>query len=226
MTRILSVEDDETILQEIRESLSACGHEVETATTGRGALTKVMTETYDAVTLDRNLPDVDGMTILTAMRSVGIDTPVLILSAVSALDERVKGLRAGGDDYLTKPFSPEEMSARVEVLLRYRARQQPSVTTMLRVGPLQLDLVARRVQCNDIVLELLPTEFRILEYMMRNAGQVLTRTMILEEVWGYRFDPGTNVIDVHVSRLRNRFAAIAGSPAIKTRRGVGYVLVE
>lgn len=225
MTRILSVEDDEVILQEIQQSLCACGHEVETATSGRVGLEKVMSETYDVVTLDRTLPDVDGLTILTAMRSVGICTPVLILSAVSALDERVRGLRAGGDDYLTKPFSPDEMTARIEVLLRHRG-QSRTQHMVLRMGGLQLDVLTRHVQFDDHVLDLLPTEYRILEYMMRNPGQLLTRTMILEEVWGYRFNPGTNVIDVHVSRLRNRLAAIADSPAVKTKRGSGYMLVE
>ncbi|WP_395064335.1 response regulator transcription factor [Paraburkholderia silvatlantica] len=225
MKRILSVEDDEVILQEIQQSLCACGHEVETATSGRVGLEKVMSETYDVVTLDRTLPDVDGLTILTAMRSVGICTPVLILSAVSALDERVRGLRAGGDDYLTKPFSPDEMTARIEVLLRHRG-QSRTQHMVLRMGGLQLDVLTRHVQFDDHVLDLLPTEYRILEYMMRNPGQLLTRTMILEEVWGYRFNPGTNVIDVHVSRLRNRLAAIADSPAVKTKRGSGYMLVE
>lgn len=225
MTRILSVEDDEIILQEIQQALCACGHEVEVATTGRLGLAKVMTEGYDAVTLDRTLPDVDGLTILTAMRNLGIRTPVLILSAMSELDERVHGLRAGGDDYLVKPFSLDEMAARVEVLLRHRA--QPSVVnTELRLGGLKLDLIARRAQFNGRLLELLPTQYRILEYMMRNPEKLLTRTMILEEVWGYRFDPGTNVIDVHVSRLRNRLAAIGESPAVRTKRGSGYMLVE
>ncbi|WP_027821088.1 response regulator transcription factor [Paraburkholderia bannensis] len=225
MTRILSVEDDEVILQEIQEALCACGHEVDTATTGRSGLAKVMSESYDAVTLDRTLPDIDGLMIIAAMRGVGIRTPVLILSAVSALDERVRGLRAGGDDYLTKPFSPEEMSARIEVLLRHRTRAS-AAKTVFNLGSLRLDLVAHNVQFHGQNVELLPTEFRILEYMMRNPGQLLTRTMIFEEVWGYRFDPGTNVIDVHVSRLRNRLAAIADSPAVKTRRGSGYMLAE
>jgi two-component system, OmpR family, response regulator len=225
MTRILSVDDDELILQEIQTSLCACGHEVETATTGRVGLAKIMTGPYDVVTLDRALPDVDGLAVLTTMRSVGIHTPVLILSAMSNLDERVRGLRAGGDDYLTKPFSPEEMAARIEVLLRRSSQGSPAETT-LRLGLLELDLITRRAQFRGRTVDLLPTELRILEYMLRHPAQVLTRTMIFEEVWGYRFDPGTNVIDVHVSRLRTKLAKAGESPAVKTVRGSGYMLAE
>lgn len=225
MMRILSVDDDELILQEIETSLGACGHEVETAMTGRLGMAKIMTGPYDVVTLDRALPDVDGLAVLTTMRSVGINTPVLILSAMSNLDERVRGLRSGGDDYLIKPFSPEEMVARVEVLLR-RSGQTLPAETLLTLGGLELDLIARRAQFHRAPVDLLPTELSILEYMLRHPGQVLTRTMIFEEVWGYRFDPGTNVIDVHVSRLRTNLARAGESPSVKTVRGSGYMLSE
>jgi two-component system OmpR family response regulator len=177
---------------------------------------------YDAITLDRMLPGLDGLAVVTELRRAGVETPVLMISALSDVDARVRGLRAGGDDYLTKPFAPEEMAARIEVMLRHRRASAP--TTVLQVGDLQLDLIARTAQRNDATLELLPIEFRLLEYLMRNAGQVLTRTMIFETVWGYHFDPGTNVIEVHIGRLRRKVDA-GGAPAlIHTVRGCGYTI--
>ena len=155
------------------------------------------------------------------MRRAGVDTPVLMISALSDVDARVRGLRAGGDDYLTKPFAPEEMAARVEVLLR---RGGGVRETSLRVGDLDLDLIARVARRGDAVLDLLPLEFRLLEYLMRHAGQVLTRTMIFEAVWGYHFDPGTNVIDVHIGRLRRKVDAGGVAPLIHTVRGCGYAM--
>jgi DNA-binding response OmpR family regulator len=177
---------------------------------------------YDVVTLDRMLPDLDGLTIVTTMRGVGMETPVLVMSAMSDVDHRVQGLRAGGDDYLTKPFSPEEMFARIEVLLRRRPHNAKA-DTMLRTGALQLDLLRRRVTHRERELELQPTEFRVLEFMMRHAGQVVTRTMIFEAVWGCRFDPGTNLIDVHVGRLRKKVDVPGERPLIRTIRGSGYL---
>jgi two-component system, OmpR family, response regulator len=224
MTRILSVDDDELVAQAIRSSLCACGHEVDIATTGRDGLAKVMAGTYDVVTLDRVLPDLDGLAVLSTMRSVGITTPVLLVSAMSAIDERVRSLRAGGDDYLTKPFSADEMAARVDVLLRRGSAVAGSVRLVL--GALECDLLAHVARFHGRTLDMLPTEQRILEYMLRHPGQVLTRTMIFEGVWGYRFDPGTNVIDVHVGRLRNKLAQAGVSPAIRTVRGAGYMLSE
>lgn len=206
-------------------SLSGTGYNVDVAHTGRAGLARVMAGQYDVVTLDRMLPDIDGLSILSAMRNVGIETPVLLVSSMSDVDERVRGLRAGGDDYLTKPFVPEELAARVEVLLRRKAPlYMPE--TMLRVGVLELDLIRRRATHGSAELDLQPTEFRVLEYMMRNPGQVLTRTMIFEGVWGCRFDPGTNLIDVHVGRLRKKLAVLGEHPAIRTIRGSGYLLSE
>jgi DNA-binding response OmpR family regulator len=157
------------------------------------------------------------------MRGLGIETPVLVMSALSNVDQRIEGLRAGGDDYLTKPFSPEEMSARVEVLMRRRPRGGKE-ETVLRVGPLEFDLVRRCVTYRGHEVSLQPTELRLLEFMMRHAGQVLTRTMIFEAVWGCRFDPGTNLIDVHVGRLRRKIDASDERPVIRTIRGSGYLL--
>jgi DNA-binding response OmpR family regulator len=192
------------------------------ARTGREGMAKVMAGEYDVVTLDRMLPDLDGLTIVATMRGVGMETPVLVMSAMSDVDHRIQGLRAGGDDYLTKPFSPEEMFARVEVLLRRRPRNAKP-ETLLRTGVLELDLVRRRVTHGERELELQPTEFRVLEFMMRHAGQVLTRTMIFEAVWGCRFDPGTNLIDVHVGRLRKKVDVPGERPLIRTIRGSGYL---
>jgi DNA-binding response OmpR family regulator len=185
-------------------------------------MAKVMAGEYDVVTLDRMLPDLDGLTIVATMRGVGMETPVLVMSAMSDVDQRIQGLRAGGDDYLTKPFSPEEMFARIEVLLRRRPRHAKP-ETMLRNGALELDLVRRKVTHRHRELDLQPTEFRVLEFMMRHTGQVLTRTMIFEAVWGCRFDPGTNLIDVHVGRLRKKVEMPGERPLIRTIRGSGYL---
>lgn len=222
MPKILTIEDDELIADDIVRTLSSSGFSVDVARTGREGMAKVMAGDYDVVTLDRMLPDLDGLTIVATMRGVGMETPVLVMSAMSDVDHRIQGLRAGGDDYLTKPFSPEEMFARIEVLLRRRPRGEKA-ETMLRTGPLQLDLVRRRVSHYERELELQPTEFRVLEFMMRHAGQVLTRTMIFEAVWGCRFDPGTNLIDVHVGRLRKKVDMPGERPLIRTIRGSGYL---
>jgi two-component system OmpR family response regulator len=165
----------------------------------------------------------DGLTILTAMRAAEIKTPVLMLSALGDVDERVRGLRAGGDDYITKPFDPDELSARIDVLLRRRSDQQPNDTT-LEVGSLRVDLMSRRVTRNEVEVALLPTEYRILEFMVRNSGQTITRSMLFEAVWGYHFDPGTNLIDVHMGRLRRKIDPQGLEPLIQTVRGRGYIL--
>ncbi|MEM5459710.1 MULTISPECIES: response regulator transcription factor [Paraburkholderia] len=222
MPRILTIEDDELIAHDIVRTLSASGFSVDVAHTGREGMAKVMAGDYDVVTLDRMLPDLDGLTIVATMRGVGMETPVLVMSAMSDVDQRIQGLRAGGDDYLTKPFSPDEMFARVEVLLRRRPRHAKA-ETMLRNGALELDLVRRKVTHRQRELDLQPTEFRVLEFMMRHTGQVLTRTMIFEAVWGCRFDPGTNLIDVHVGRLRKKVEMPGERPLIRTIRGSGYL---
>ncbi|MFM0161413.1 response regulator transcription factor [Paraburkholderia sediminicola] len=222
MPKILTIEDDELIAHDIVRTLSASGFSVDVARTGREGMAKVMAGDYDVVTLDRMLPDLDGLTIVATMRGVGMETPVLVMSAMSDVDQRIQGLRAGGDDYLTKPFSPEEMFARVEVLLRRRPRHAKA-ETLLRSGALELDLVRRKVTHRQRELDLQPTEFRVLEFMMRHTGQVLTRTMIFEAVWGCRFDPGTNLIDVHVGRLRKKVETPGERPMIRTIRGSGYL---
>jgi two-component system, OmpR family, response regulator len=222
MPKILTIEDDELIAHDIVRTLSASGFSVDVARTGREGMAKAMAGDYDVVTLDRMLPDLDGLTIVATMRGVGMETPVLVMSAMSDVDQRIQGLRAGGDDYLTKPFSPEEMFARVEVLLRRRPRHAKA-ETLLRSGALELDLVRRKVTHRQRELDLQPTEFRVLEFMMRHTGQVLTRTMIFEAVWGCRFDPGTNLIDVHVGRLRKKVEMPGERPLIRTIRGSGYL---
>ena len=222
MPKILTIEDDELIADDIVRILTSSGFSVDVARTGREGMAKVMAGEYDVVTLDRMLPDLDGLTIVATMRGVGMETPVLVMSAMSDVDHRIQGLRAGGDDYLTKPFSADEMFARVEVLLRRRPRNAKA-ETLLRTGALELDLVRRRVTHGKRELELQPTEFRVLEFMMRHAGQVLTRTMIFEAVWGCRFDPGTNLIDVHVGRLRKKVDVPGERPLIRTIRGSGYL---
>jgi two-component system OmpR family response regulator len=225
MRKILSVEDDELMIQEILMSLPEPGYDVDVAQSGRAGLAKIMAGEYDVVTLDRMLPDLDGLAILASMRNVGIDTPVLLMSSLSNVDERIRGLRAGGDDYLTKPFSPEEMVARIEVLLKRKAPTHVP-ETILHLGVVALDLLKRKATHGGMELCLQPTELRVLEYLMRNSGQVLTRTMIFEGVWGCRFDPGTNLIDVHVGRLRKKLAERGPSPSIRTIYGAGYLLSE
>ena len=224
MARILVIEDDAITAQEIVNELVSHDFEVEWAANGNEGLARALTGGHDLITLDRMLPAMNGLSIVTALREKKIDTPVLMISALSDVDERVDGLRAGGDDYMVKPFAPEEMAARVEVLLR--RRNLPAREIKLRVSDLELDLVARQVMRADKVLELLPTEFRLLEYMMRNSGQILTRTMLFESVWGYHFDPGTNIIDVHIARLRRKVDTQNLSPLIHTVRGSGYTLSD
>lgn len=222
--RVLTVEDDAVTANEIVSELKQRGFEVDWVDNGRDGMARAMSDEYDAITLDRMLPGVDGLSILTAMRTVGIQTPVLMLSALGDVDERVRGLRAGGDDYLTKPFDPEELTARLEVLLRRRQAATVARETALRVGPLELDLISRKVRRDGEEIMLLPTEYRVLEFMMRHAGKTITRTMLFEAVWGYHFDPGTNLIDVHMGRLRKKIDPPGVPPLIQTVRGSGYIL--
>ncbi|OWT79921.1 MULTISPECIES: response regulator transcription factor [unclassified Achromobacter] len=221
--KILTIEDDSVIANEIIGELDRQGFDVDWSPDGRDGAAKALSAAYDAITLDRVLPGMDGLAIVSCLRSNGIHTPVLMISALSDVDERVRGLRAGGDDYLTKPFALEEMTARLEVLLRRRVEPARGNPALLRVGELELDLIARSASCNGQHLKLLPTEFRLLEIFMRHPGQTLTRTMIFETVWHMHFDPGTNLIDVHVARLRKKVSNFAG-PQIRTVRGFGYVL--
>lgn len=224
MPRVLTIEDDAVTAREIVAELQSRGNQVDWVDNGREGLARAVGGGYDAITLDRMLPELDGLALVTSLRKAGVQTPVLMISALSDVDERVRGLRAGGDDYLTKPFAPDEMVARIEVLLR---RQQATArATVLAVGDLVLDLIERSARRAGKELDLLPIEFRLLEFLVRNSGQVLTRTMIFEAVWGYHFDPGTNVIDVHIGRLRKKVDPAGLPPLIATVRGSGYMLVE
>ncbi|HEX4199399.1 MAG TPA: response regulator transcription factor [Caulobacteraceae bacterium] len=223
MRRILCIEDDEVTAREIASELGQAGFEVDWVADGREGLVRALSETFDAVTLDRMLPNVDGLAIVTAMRAAQVDTPVLMISALSDVDERVRGLRAGGDDYLTKPFASEEMAARLEVLLR-RRDSAAARDSLLRVEDLEMDLLTRQVRRGGRELKLLPTESKLLELLLRHPAQVLTRTMIFEAVWGYHFDPGTNLIDVHMGRLRRKVDPPGERPLIHTVRGAGYAL--
>jgi two-component system, OmpR family, response regulator len=222
MPKILTIEDDELIAHDIVRTLSASGFAVDVARTGREGMAKVMAGDYDVVTLDRMLPDLDGLTIVATMRGVGMETPVLVMSAMSDVDQRIQGLRAGGDDYLTKPYAFSELLARVEVLSRRASSREAE--TVYRAGDLELDRLSHTVRRAGRDITLQPREFRLLEYLMRHAGQVVTRTMLLENVWDYHFDPQTNVIDVHVSRLRGKIEKSFDSPILHTVRGAGYML--
>ena len=221
MARILTIEDDAVTAGEIVAELQMHGNQVDYVASGSEGLQKALSGAYDIITLDRMLPELDGLTLVKRLREAGIRTPVLMISALSDVDERIRGLRAGGDDYMTKPFAPDEMAARIEVLLRREPAQQE---TVLRVADLELDLMTRTAQRGGALIELLPLEFKLLDYLMRHAGHVLTRTMIFEAVWGYRFDPGTNVIDVHMARLRRKVDAGHSLSLIHTVRGCGYRL--
>jgi two-component system OmpR family response regulator len=222
MPKILAIEDDPTTGREIVAELEQHGFAVEWADDGQRGLDRAVSGDFDAVILDRMLPGPDGLAIVTAMRDAGIDIPVLMVSALSDVDERIRGLRAGGDDYMTKPFASEELTARLEVLLRRRGAAPRAMS--LAVADLQLDLISRSARRGEVEIRLLPTEYKLLEFMMRNSGQVLTRTMIFEAIWGYHFDPGTNLIDVHLGRLRRKIDRPGLAPLIHTIRGSGFAL--
>jgi len=223
MPIVLVVEDDEETRDAIALALTDSGYIVHTADTGDKALAHTIAHTYDALVLDRLLPGtMEGLDVLTALRRAGNATPVMILSALSAVDERVKGLRAGGDDYLVKPFESIELTARLEAL---RRRGKPPLEMPgYSIGGLKLDLVSRTVTHSGREIELLPREYRILEYLMRHAGQVIKRTMLFEAVWQYSTEDRTNVIDVHISRLRRKLDPTGSTPVIHTVRGTGYVV--
>src|SRR5437764_12148416 len=220
--KLLVIEDDRETAAYLVKGLSESGYTVDHSAEGREGLFLATSGSYDAIVLDRMLPGMDGLAILGALRAAQIRTPALILSALGSVDDRVKGLRSGGDDYLVKPFAFSELLARIEALLR-RGVQTPT-ETRLKVADLELDLLTRSVRRGDKVIDLLPREFQLLEYLMRNAGHVVTRTMLLENVWDYHFDPQTNVIDVHVSRLRQKIDKQFERPLLHTVRGAGYCL--
>jgi two-component system, OmpR family, response regulator len=225
MWRVLTIEDDPISGSEIADELRKHGYSVDWVDNGTDGLMRAVSAEHDLITLDRMLPGVDGLTILTTLRRAGIRTPVLMLSALGDADERVRGLRAGGDDYLTKPFHAEEMIARIEVMMR-RSQSSPAAKTKLSVGPLELDLIAHTARRDGEEIALLPTEYRVLAFMMQHAGQTITRSMLFEAVWGFHFDPGTNLIDVHVGRLRKKINPPGGAPLIHTVRGAGYFLAS
>jgi two-component system OmpR family response regulator len=220
----LTVEDDPSAASDIVGYLRENGFTVDWVDNGPEGMVRAMSNEYAAITLDRMLPGMDGLSIVKAIRAVGVQTPVLMLSALSDVDERICGLRAGGDDYLTKPFDLEELFARLEVILRRIAPKPSTQDTKLVVGSLEIDLLSRMVSRDGQEIELQPTEYRVLEFMMRNAGQMITRTMLFEAVWGYHFNPGTNLINVHVARLRKKIDPPDVAPLIHTVRGSGYLL--
>jgi len=221
--RILVVEDDKDVANFVVKGLREAGHVVEHANNGRDGLFMAATENFDAIVLDRMLPGgVDGLRILETLRAQNNHTPALFLSALAQVDDRVKGLKAGGDDYMTKPFAFAELLARVEALTRRGKADTP--VTKLAVADLEMDLLSRSVKRAGQKIDLQPREFRLLEFLMRHSGQVVTRTMLLEGVWDYHFDPQTNVIDVHVSRLRQKVDKPFPQPLIHTVRNAGYML--
>ena len=220
--RTLVIEDDTDTASYIAKGLKQHGHTVDQSNDGKDGLFMALEEEYDIIILDRMLPGLDGLSILKTLRSAGCRTPVIILSALGEVDDRVQGLKAGGDDYLVKPFAFAELLARIEVLMR-RGDMKPD-DSRLKVADLELDRLTHRVKRAGKTIELQPREYLILEYLMQHAGQVVTRTMLLEGVWDYHFDPQTNVIDVHISRLRNKIDKGFDTPLLHTVRGAGYVL--
>lgn len=222
---LLLIEDDLEAAEYLAKGLRENGYEIDHSADGRDGLEKASSGRYEVIIADRQLPFVDGLQIIAALREKEDRTPVLILSALGTVDDRVAGLRAGGDDYLTKPFAFSELLARIEALRR-RASISAETVTRLKVGDLEVDLLARRAYRGGRAIDLTTKEFQLLEYLMRRPGQVVTRTMLLENVWNLHFDPQTNIIDVHMSRLRNAIDKGYPKPLIHTVRGAGYVLKE
>ncbi len=222
--RILIIEDDNNVSSYIAKGMKEAGHTVDTADNGKDGLFLATTEDYDAMIVDRMLPELDGLTIIKTIRGSGNSTPALILSALGEVDDRVKGLRSGGDDYLVKPFAFAELLARIEILSRRQDNAGNHEETMLTAGDLELNLLSRKVMRGHQEIDLQSREFQLLEYMLRHKGQVVTRTMLLEHVWDYHFDPQTNVIDVHISRLRSKIDKDFDTKIIRTVRGAGYII--
>lgn len=223
--RVLIVEDEKQLSDYIAKGMKEAGHNIDATDNGKEGLFLATTEIYDVIIMDRMLPELDGLTVIKTIRGAGNVTPVIILSALGEVDDRVKGLRSGGDDYLVKPFSFSELLARVEILGRRSVNSVASEhQTKLSAQDLELDLLSRKVIRDGIEIELQSREFKLLEYLLRHKGQVITRTMLLEHVWDYHFDPQTNVIDVHISRLRSKIDKGFDVQIIKTKRGAGYVI--
>jgi two-component system OmpR family response regulator len=223
--KILVVEDNERVARFVTRGLREAGHTVEHAANGRDGLFMAASEPHDVIVMDRMLPgDIDGLAIIEALRKSGNRTPILILSALNDVDERIRGLRSGGDDYLTKPFAFGELLARVDALGRRSV--DGGADRILQVADLRMDLLSRRVSRGSRAITLQPREFKLLEYLMRHANQVVTRTMLLEAVWDYNFDPQTNVVDVHISKLRQKIELDSERPLVRTVRNAGYMLTE
>lgn len=220
--RVLIVEDDREVARNIAKMLGESGHVADIAHDGEDGLAMAREGAFDVMIVDRMMPRRDGLSMISELRAEGDKTPALVLSALGEVDDRVEGLKAGGDDYLVKPYAPSELMARVDVLAR--RRDPDAVKTRLEVGDLEMDLLARTVHRAGEAILLQPREFRLLEFLMRHAGQVVTRTMLLEKVWDYHFDPQTNVIDVHISRLRSKIDKPYDVQMLHTVRGAGYRL--
>jgi two-component system OmpR family response regulator len=221
--KLLLVEDNERVARFIVNGLSEAGHTSDHADNARDGLFLAASEPYDVIIMDRMLPgQIDGLTIIETLRTSGNHTPILVLSALADVDERIRGLQSGGDDYLTKPFAFGELLARLDAL--YRRNKGASTATVLEVGDLRMDLLSRKVTRSERTIALQPREFKLLEYLMQHAGQVVTRTMLLENVWDYKFEPHTNVVDVHISKLRQKIDADFERPLLRTGRSAGYML--
>jgi two-component system, OmpR family, response regulator len=221
--KVLLVEDNERVTRFVVKGLQEAGHVADHADNGRDGMFLAASEPYDVIIMDRMLPgQIDGLAIIETLRKSGNRTPILILSALSDVDERIRGLKSGGDDYLTKPFAFGELLARLDAL--GRRGQGIGTQTSLRVGDLHVDLLSRKASRGSRVIALQPQEFKLLEYLMRHAGQVVTRTMLLENVWNYHFDPQTNVVDVHISKLRQKIESESERPLLRTVRNAGYML--
>lgn len=222
--KILIVEDDAETARYITQGLSEEGHVVDVVGDGREGLYQASSGLFDLIVLDRMMPGMEGLALLRALRASGVMTPVILLSALATVDERIRGLEAGGDDYLVKPFSFAELVARVAALMRRRPAEGGQEETMITVGDLEIDCLKRLVRRGNRTIELQPREYKLLEFLARNEGKVVTRTMLIERVWDYHFDPGTNVVDVHISRLRRKVDAEFTRPLLHTVRGAGYRL--
>jgi len=224
--RLLVIEDDPEVSSYITKGMKEAGHTIDTADNGKDGLFLATTEDYDAMIVDRMLPELDGLTIIKTIRGADNNTPALILSALGEIDDRVKGLRSGGDDYLVKPFAFAELLARIEILARRTDPSNNGQETTMTAGDLELNLLSRKVTRQGKTIDLQSREFQLLEYMLKHKGQVVTRTMLLEHVWDYHFDPQTNVIDVHISRLRGKVDKDFDTQIIRTVRGAGYIIED
>lgn len=221
--KLLIIEDNERVARFLKKGLSEAGYTIDHADNGRDGMFLAVSESYDGIIMDRMLPGgIDGLSIIVALRKDGNKTPILILSALGDVDDRVRGLKSGGDDYLVKPFSFDELLARLDAIMR-RAQDTP-VDNSLTIGDLHMDRLSHKVTRGDKLVNLQPREFKLLEYLMRHANQVVTRTMLLENVWDYHFDPQTNVVDVHISKLRQKIDDGGPAPLLRTIRNAGYML--